>query len=75
MNWREDWQERINHYIHNYLAEHHLTLETLTRQEKKELIDHLQQIGAFTAKNAATYIAQILNISRASVYGYLKEEL
>ncbi|HHF7344127.1 TPA: PAS domain-containing protein [Legionella feeleii] len=70
---KEDWQERINHYIHNYLAEHHLTLEMLKRQEKKELIEHLRQVGAFTAKHAATYIAQILHISRATVYNYLSD--
>ncbi|WP_083852172.1 helix-turn-helix domain-containing protein [Legionella tunisiensis] len=40
---------------------------------KKELIEHLQQAGAFTAKHAATYIAQILNISRATVYNYLSD--
>ncbi len=67
----DDWQERINTYVHAYLIEHHLTLESLARSEKKELIKHLNEIGAFSAKNAALYIAQIIGVSRATIYNYL----
>lgn len=68
---QDDWQERINKYVHAYLAEHHLSLESLSRSEKKELIDHLNEVGAFSAKNAATYIAQVIGVSRATIYNYL----
>lgn len=68
---KDDWQERINKYIHAYLIEHHLGLESLNRSEKKELIEHLNEVGAFAAKNAATYIAQIIGVSRATIYNYL----
>jgi D-arginine utilization repressor len=67
----DDWQERINTYVHAYLIEHHLILESLTRSEKKELIEHLNKTGAFSAKNAALYIAQIIGVSRATIYNYL----
>jgi predicted transcriptional regulator YheO len=68
---KDDWQEKINKCVHTYLNEHHLTLESLNRTEKKELIEHLHKIGAFTAKNAALYIAQIIGVSRATIYNYL----
>ncbi|CEG57598.1 helix-turn-helix transcriptional regulator [Legionella fallonii] len=68
---QDDWQERINKYVHTYLIEHHLTLESLNRSEKKELIEHLNKVGAFSAKNAALYIAQIIGVSRATIYNYL----
>lgn len=68
---QDDWQERINKYVHTYLNEHHLTLETLNRSEKKDLIEHLNKVGAFSAKNAALYIAQIIGVSRATIYNYL----
>lgn len=68
---QDDWKEKINRYVHTYLNAHHLTLELLNRTEKKELIEHLYQVGAFTAKNAATYIAQIIGVSRATIYNYL----
>jgi len=69
----DDWQERINKYVHNYLSEHHLTLETLRKDEKKQLIEHLHQVGAFSGKNSAQYIAQVIKVSRATVYNYLAE--
>ena len=68
---QDDWQEKINQYIHAYLIDHHLTLESLNRSEKKELIEHLHKVGAFSAKNAALYIAQIIGVSRATIYNYL----
>ncbi|KTD20377.1 Uncharacterized protein conserved in bacteria [Legionella lansingensis] len=68
---KDDWQERINRFIHDYLNKNHLSLDVLTRQEKRKLIEHLHVNGAFTGKNSANYIAQILKISRATVYNYL----
>ncbi|MGB6977048.1 MAG: PAS domain-containing protein [Gammaproteobacteria bacterium] len=68
---KDDWQERINNYVHTYLAEKHLTLETLDRNQKKKLIEHLHKIGAFAGRNAVHYIAQVIKVSRATVYNYL----
>lgn len=68
---QDDWQERINKYIHAYLLEHHLTMESLNRSEKKELIEHLHKVGAFSARNAALYIAKNIGVSRATIYNYL----
>lgn len=70
---KDDWKERINQYVHHYLSEHHLTLDTLPREEKKQLIEHLYKVGAFSGKNSAQYIAQIIKTSRATVYNYLAE--
>jgi predicted transcriptional regulator YheO len=71
---KDDWKEKINQYIHTYLNKNHLALDTLSRTEKQKLIEHLHNIGAFTGKNSARYIAQILKISRATVYNYLGEK-
>jgi D-arginine utilization repressor len=70
---QDDWQERINKYVHTYLSEHHLTLEILNRAEKQKLISHLHEIGAFNAKNAALYIAQVIGVSKATIYNYLSQ--
>jgi len=69
----DDWHERINHYVHQYLLDHQLTLDSISRRDKKNLVGHLQDVGAFSGKNAATYIARVLQISRATVYKYLQE--
>lgn len=68
---KDDWQEKINKYIHIYLNEQHITLDSINRSEKKLLIEHLYEIGAFSAKKSAIYIAQVLGVSKATVYNYL----
>jgi predicted transcriptional regulator YheO len=70
---QDDWQEKVNKYVHTYLNEHHLRLESLKVSEKRELIEHLHKVGAFTAKNAAFYIAQVIGVSKATIYNYLSK--
>jgi predicted transcriptional regulator YheO len=47
----------------------------LTKKDHLALVRQLHQDGAFEGKNAANYIGQILGISRATVYNYLKSEV
>jgi D-arginine utilization repressor len=70
---KDDWQERINIYVHDHLRQQHKTLESLTRADKQALIDVLNREGAFRQKNAATYVGKVLGISRATVYKYLSD--
>lgn len=70
---KDDIYEQINHFVQEYCKSEQISLEALTRNEKQELIIALKEEGAFQAKNATHYIARILNISRASVYNYLKD--
>jgi D-arginine utilization repressor len=69
---KDDWRERINTYVSGYLKKKALSLKHLDKETKKEIILTLQKEGAFKAKNAAHYIADILNISRATLYNYLR---
>lgn len=67
----KDWQKQISEFMDEYFYTHHLSLDHLTRQQKKDLVQHLNQKGVFNYKNAASYVAQKLKISRASIYNYL----
>lgn len=69
---QDDWQERINTYTHHWLQQQQLTLATLDSASRRKLIEALYQQGAFNGKNAAGYVAKILNIGRATVYNQLK---
>ncbi|MBU2713248.1 helix-turn-helix transcriptional regulator [Zooshikella harenae] len=69
---QDDWQEKINVFVHDWLRSHQLTLNTLSREDKKELVATLFEQGAFQKKNAAEYIANIIGLSRATVFNYLK---
>ena len=70
---KNDWREKINIYVSTYLKQHALRLESLDKAEKRKLLLALQKEGAFDTKNAASYIADVLQISRATVYNYLRE--
>lgn len=69
---KDDWRERINLLVTRFLRDERATLKTLTKEKKRELIGALHQEGAFQAKNAASYIADVLGLYRATVYNYLK---
>ncbi len=71
---KNDWRERINVYVTTYLKNLGLCLESLDRAEKQRLLLELKKEGAFETKNAASYVADVLQISRATVYNYLKEK-
>ncbi|GLZ85856.1 transcriptional regulator [Pseudomonas sp. BN414] len=70
---RDDWQERINTFLHNWLRQRQLGLNLLTRDHKRELVLALHAEGAFKGKSAANYVANVLNMGRATVYKHLKE--
>lgn len=70
---QNDWQEKVHVSVHEYLQQHHLSFDHLTNAHKKRLVLHLLSLGAFQEKNAADYVAKVLNLGRATVFKYLKE--
>lgn len=68
-----DWQEKLHASIHSYLQNHNLSFDHLSQSNKKTLAKHLFDLGAFHEKNAADYVAKVLNLGRATVFKYLKE--
>lgn len=68
-----DWQEKLHVSIHSYLQDHSLLFNYLSQSDKKSLTKHLFELGAFQEKNAADYVAKVLQLGRATVFKYLKE--
>ncbi len=69
---KDDWREKINLYVSEYLQREGTTLKMLSKDKKRDLIQALHQDGAFKAKNAAAYVADVLDLSRATIYNYLR---
>ncbi len=69
----DDWQQRIDAFVRQYLLERNLSVRDLRRKERAMLVRALQEAGAFRAKSAATYVARVLDVSRATVYSDLAE--
>ena len=68
-----DWQEKLHISIHSYLQNHNLAFDHLSQNNKKALVKDLFELGAFNEKNAADYIAKVLDLGRATIFKYLKE--
>lgn len=69
---KDDWRERVNVYVTDHLKKEGLILQNLDKEQKQGLVRALYRVGAFESKNAANYIADVLQISRATLYNYLK---
>jgi len=69
----DDWQQRIDAFVRQYLLEKNLSLKGLLREERAILVRALYEAGAFRAKGAATYVARVLGLSRATIYNDLAE--
>lgn len=70
---KSDLNDKINHYIQKYCISHNLSITTLEKEHKQNVTLELKKAGALQEKNAIPYIARILNVSRATIYNYLKE--
>lgn len=70
---KNDWQEKLHLTIHSFIQKQNWQFSELTSQQKKTLIKHLFDCGAFHEKNAADYVAKVLHVGRATVFNYLKE--
>lgn len=69
---KDDWQERINRFLHGWLSQRNRTLAALSRTEKRQLVEALYAEGAFTGRSAAPYVANLFGLSRATVFNILK---
>jgi predicted transcriptional regulator YheO len=70
---KDDWQERINTFLHGWLRERQIALNSLTRDHRRELVEALHAEGAFNGKSSANYVAKVLGMGRATVYKHLRE--
>jgi predicted transcriptional regulator YheO len=70
---RDDWQDRINTYLHTWLRERQIGINALTREHKREIVEALHAQGAFRGRSSANYVAAVLTMGRATVYKILKQ--
>ncbi|MCK9258083.1 MAG: PAS domain-containing protein [Sulfurospirillaceae bacterium] len=70
----QDWENHIDKSIDEFLKEKNLTLMSFKKDEKQELVNYLQSAGIFTIRNSTNYVSKKINISRATIYNWLKKE-
>jgi len=68
----DPWKESIDQIIAYYHTENKINIQATTPKQKRELISRLQNKGLLDFKESSAYVASKLQISRATVYNYLK---
>ena len=68
----DQWKESIDQIIAHYHNENKINIQATTSKQKRELISRLQNKGLFDFKESSAYVASKLQMSRATVYNYLK---
>jgi predicted transcriptional regulator YheO len=67
----QDWRERVNTLIGEFLTVRKATLAGLKSRDIDELMGELDERGIFDIRRAAPYVAQVLRLSRATIYNRL----
>lgn len=70
----QDWKSHTNRLIKEFLQIKDKKIEELKIKQKKELILFLNDKGIFSIRNVVAYLCEILDISRATIYKWLKQE-
>lgn len=68
----QSWIEHADETIERYLSMHNIALSGLLGQDKKELVLFLEKEGIFAIRNAVPYVCNVLGISKATLYNWLK---
>jgi predicted transcriptional regulator YheO len=68
-----DIREVVAGMIAAILAEMGKTPATMTRDDKREVVKRLEERGAFLVKRSAEQVAEALDLSRYTIFSYLKE--
>lgn len=66
-----DWREQMNLQLSNFLKINNKKVRNMTRTERCQLTNTLKSKGLLEAKNSITHLADILNVTRATIYNYL----
>jgi predicted transcriptional regulator YheO len=67
----DDWREAVNSVVGDFLTEQRTTLSGLTGTDTDGLIALLDARGVFAIRKAVPYVAEILKLSRATIYNRL----
>ncbi|MEP3245568.1 MAG: PAS domain-containing protein [Sneathiella sp.] len=67
----KDWREQINSLLHSWLTEQNLTKTALTRSDNIDLVQFLDGQNLFQTRGATEHLANLINVSRATIYNYI----
>ncbi len=71
--YRTDVQQHLNYIVRDFSMQVNKTVDNLSREERMQLVSHVDRAGLFQARKSVDYLAKAMGISRASVYNLLND--
>jgi D-arginine utilization repressor len=68
-----NWQQQVSAFIDAYALKHNVSASALSKEQKAALVCEMYDHALFNYRDAATYVARQLGVSRTTVYNYLKK--
>lgn len=69
---KNDWHEKMNRFIVDWCRDKNKTVDALAREDRLELLGEIVRTDGLREKHAASYVARVLNVSRATIYNDIK---
>lgn len=69
----ENWQQQVSEFIDQYARAHNVAVRAMSKKQKSQLINEMYDHALFNYRDAAAYVAGLLQVSRTTIYNYLKE--
>lgn len=67
-----DWRQQVLTFIDTFARTHNVAVSAMTKTHKAALVGEMYDHALFNYRDAATFVAQQLGVSRTTVYNYLK---
>lgn len=71
--YRTDVQQHLNYIVRDFSMQVNKAVGNLSREERMQLVSHVDRAGLFQARKSVDYLAKAMGISRASVYNLLND--
>lgn len=68
-----DWREQMNILFKEFLIDKNIGPEAMNRIDRREFVHLLNNKGLLQARKSIGYLADILNVTKATVYNYLND--
>jgi predicted transcriptional regulator YheO len=69
----DNWQQRVSDFIDAYARRHNIAVAAMSKDQKADLVCDMYDHALFNYRDAVSYIARQLDVSRTTIYNYLKK--
>lgn len=70
----DNWEQQVLDYIDDFSKRKNTAVKSMNKDLRAELVSEMYDHALFNYRDAASFIARQLDVSRTTIYNYLREE-